>query len=369
MKHRIPARLRDAVPSTEVCRRAPGRANLIGEHTDYNDGFVLPVALDLSTYLAGRRIPDMVRLHSLDEPGEVEVDLVSGRGPTHGWGRYVTAVIRALKDDGVELTGLEGTIASEVPAGSGLSSSAALEVVVAQSVASEEIEEVRLARLCRRAENHYVGVQSGIMDQLSSIAARSGHALLIDCFDDGVEHIPVPPNVVVLVIDSGVRRELADGGYNRRRDECLRAAEALGVASLRRAGPSDLSRLDGDLLRRARHVVTENERVQAVASALEGSDLEGIWDLFWLSHRSMSTDFAISTPEIDILVDIAGRTPGVLGARLTGGGFGGCIVTLVQAEEARGAARSILSQYSDKTGRTGRVWASRPADGAGRAAP
>ena len=365
MEHRIPARLKDAALSTEVCRRAPGRANLIGEHTDYNDGFVLPVALELATYIAGRRIPGVVRLRSLEERGEVEVDLASGRGPRDGWGRYVTAVVRALKDDGVELSGLEGVIASDVPSGSGLSSSAALEVVVAQAVASEEIEEVRLARLCRRAENHYVGVQSGIMDQLSSVAARTGHALLIDCLDDGVEHIPVPQNVVVLVVDSGVRRELADGGYNRRRDECLRAAEALGLDSLRRARSSDLTRLDGDLLKRARHVVTENERVEAVATALEGSDLSAIWDLFWLSHRSMATDFDISTPEIDTLVDIAGRTSGVLGARLTGGGFGGCIVALVLAEEAEGAARSILSHYDDKTGRTGRAWTSRPAAGAG----
>jgi galactokinase len=368
MHHRIPARLKEAAPSTEVCRRAPGRANLIGEHTDYNDGFVLPVALELATYLAGRRIPDIVRLRSLDEPGEVEVDLASGRGPSRGWGRYVTAVVRALKDDDVRLSGLEGVIASQVPAGSGLSSSAALEVAVAQAVASEEIEVVRLARLCRRAENHYVGVQSGIMDQLSSVAARSGHALLIDCLDDGVEHIRVPENLMVLVVDSGVRRELADGGYNRRRDECLRAAETLGVDSLRRARSSDLTRLDGDLLKRARHVVTENERVQSLATALESSDLDAISQLFWLSHRSMAADFDISTPEIDALVDIAGRTRGVLGARLTGGGFGGCIVALVSSEEAEGAARSILSLYTDKTGRTGRAWTSRPADGAGAAA-
>ena len=369
MEHRIPDRLRDAAPSTEVCRRAPGRANLIGEHTDYNDGFVLPIALELATYLAGRRIPDVVKLRSLDEPGEVEVDLDSGRGPRNGWGRYVTAVVRALKDDGVELSGLDGVIASDVPAGSGLSSSAALEVAVAQAVSAETIEEVHLARLCRRAENHYVGVQSGIMDQLSSVAARRGHALLIDCLDDGLEHIPVPRSLVVLVVDSGVRRELSDGGYNRRREECLRAAEALGLDSLRRARSADLSRLDGDLLKRARHIVTENERVQAVATALEGSDLDSIWDLFWLSHRSMATDFAISTPEIDVLVDIAGRTPGVLGARLTGGGFGGCIVALVTAEEAEGAARSILSLYADKTGRTGRAWTSRPEEGAGSALP
>ncbi|MDQ3661493.1 MAG: galactokinase [Actinomycetota bacterium] len=367
MEQRIPARLKAAASSTEVCRRAPGRANLIGEHTDYNDGFVLPIALELSTYLAGRRVPDVVRLRSLDEPGEVEVDLASGRGPRHGWGRYVTAVVRALKDDGVELLGLDAVIASDVPAGSGLSSSAALEVVVAQALASEEIEEVRLARLCRRAENHYVGVQSGIMDQLSSVAARRGHALLIDCLDDGVEHIPIPENIVVVVIDSGVRRELADGGYNRRRDECLQAAEALGFDSLRRAHPSDLARLDGDLLKRARHVVTENERVQALATALEGSEPEAVAELLWLSHRSMATDFAISTPEIDVLVAIAERTSGVLGARLTGGGFGGCIVALVSPEDAEGAGRSILSRYADKTGRTGRAWASRPAAGAGPA--
>ena len=368
MHHSIPDRLRAAVEAPEVCRRAPGRANLIGEHTDYNNGFVLPVALELATYVAGRRIADKVRLLSLDEPGTVEVDLVTGSGPSRGWGRYVTAVVRALKDDGVELLGLEGVIASEVPAGSGLSSSAALEVSVAQALVADQLDELRLARICRRAENHYVGVPSGIMDQLSSAAARAGHALLIDCLDETVEHIPMPEDLDVLVVDSGVRRELAEAGYKRRQQECRAAAEALGVSSLREVQAADLERLQGDLLERARHILAENERVRAAAQALKDSDLQALRDLFAESHASMAQDFAMSTPEIDTLVAIAGDTPGVVAARLTGGGFGGCTVNLVRRDAAHEAAGSILSLYTDKTGRTGRAWTSRPADGAGPAA-
>jgi galactokinase len=231
-----------------------------------------------------------------------------------------------------------------------------------------ELDELRLARICRRAENLYVGVPSGIMDQLTSVAGRPGHALLIDCLDDSVELISFPEDVIVLVIDSGVRRELAEGGYNRRRQECRQAAEALGLSSLRDAAAADLDRLDGDLLKRARHVLTENERVRAAAAALKASDLEALGGLFSESHASMARDFAISTPEIDALVDIAGNTPGVLAARLTGGGFGGCTVNLVRPDAAQEATRSILSHYTDKTGRTGRAWTSRPADGAGPAA-
>jgi galactokinase len=366
--HSIPDRLRAAVEAPEVCRRAPGRANLIGEHTDYNNGLVLPVALELATYVAGRRIPEKVRLRSFDEPGIVEVDLVTGSGPSRGWGRYVTAVVRALKDDGVELHGLEGVIASEVPAGSGLSSSAALEVSVAQALVEEQLDELRLARICRRAENHYVGVPSGIMDQLSSVSARAGHALLIDCRDESVEHIPVAEELAVIVVDSGVHRELAEAGYKRRQQECRAAAEALGVPSLREAHTPDLERLDSVLLERARHILTENERVRAAARALKDSDLQALSGLFAQSHASMAQDFAMSTPEIDTLVTIAGDTPGVVAARLTGGGFGGCTVNLVRRDAAHEAAGSILSLYTDKTGRTGRAWTTRPADGAGPAA-
>jgi galactokinase len=362
----LPERLAEVVgPRPEVAFAAPGRANLIGEHTDHNDGFVLPVALELTTVVAGRRSPGRVRLSSLDEPGQVEVDLVTGRGPTAGWGRYLTAVVRALRDERVAAAGLDGALASSVPLGAGLSSSAALEVAFARAVAARDLEPVALARICRRAENDYVGVQTGIMDQLASAGAKAGHALLIDCLDETFTPIPIPAELAVLVVDSGVRRELGDSGYNRRRAECQAAADALGLPSLRHARLADLGRLDGVLRARARHVVTENARVLEAAQALGAGDLAALGPLFRASHDSLSGDFDASTPEVDALVDIAASADGVIGARLTGGGWGGCVIALARASHVAEVALIILQRYENLTGRTGRYWISSPADGAG----
>jgi galactokinase len=232
-------------------------------------------------------------------------------------------------------------------------------------VAAQDIAPVALARICRRAENDYVGVQSGIMDQLASAAARAGHALLIDCLDETIAQVPFPAELAVLVLDSGVRRELGDSGYNRRRAECQGAADALGLSSLRQARLADLARLEGVLRARARHVVTENARVLAAARALGAGDLAGLGLLLRSSHDSLSKDFDASTPEIDVLVDIAASADGVVGARLTGGGWGGCVVALVRASRVPEVAVIILQRYESLTGRTGRYWISSPADGAG----
>jgi galactokinase len=386
----LPERLAEVVgPRPEVAFAAPGRANLIGEHTDHNDGFVLPVALELTTVVAGRRAPGRVRLISLDEPGHVEVDLATGRGPAAGWGRYLTAVVRALRDERVAVAGLDGALASSVPLGAGLSSSAALEVAFARAVAAQDIEPVALARICRRAENDYVGVQTGIMDQLASAGAKAGHALLIDCLEETFTPIPIPAELAVLVVDSGVRRELGDSGYNRRRAECQAAADALGLPSLRHARHADLGRLDGVLRGGApptlppnpfpsvwvlcrcflppppRHVVTENARVLEAAQALGAGDLAGLGPLFRASHDSLSGDFDASTPEVDALVDIAASADGVVGARLTGGGWGGCVIALARTPHVAEVALIILQRYEVLTGRTGRYWVSSPADGAG----
>jgi galactokinase len=192
----IPRRLLDAAPSdADVAVRAPGRANIIGEHTDYNEGFVLPMALDCATYIAGRRRTDVVRLVSLQEPGEVTVDLRTGAGPTSGWGAYVSAVVRALLDASIPVDGLDAVVHSEVPVGAGLSSSAALEVGLALALSAQPLDSVRVAQICRRAEQSYVGVDVGIMDQLVCAAARARHALLIDCRDNSIEHVPVPEDV------------------------------------------------------------------------------------------------------------------------------------------------------------------------------
>ena len=353
----------------EVVSHAPGRANLIGEHTDYNDGFVLPVALELTTIVSGRRAPDVL-LESDGHPGSVTVDLATGDGPVDGWGRYVTAVVRVLRDEGLPIRGVRGRITSTVPVGTGLSSSAALEVAVALALLVEPIDAVHLARLCQRAENEHVGVRSGIMDQLASAGSSAGAALFIDCRSLATEAVPLPDSLRVVVVDSGERRELGSGEYNRRREECEAAAGHLGVASLRDLTAQDLPRLDlpeplGD---RVRHVVTENARVLAARPALRAADKAALGELFRASHESLATDFAVSTPRLDALVAAAVATDGVIGARMTGAGFGGCIVALVEASEAEAAVREVIERYAAATGHAGRGWVSRPASGALEAA-
>ncbi len=369
MRGMVPERLLDeAKPGFDVAYRAPGRANLIGEHTDYNGGFVLPVALELATYVIGTRADGVLALKSLDVAGDVTVDLDSGRGPESGWGRYATAVVRALRDESIELSGFRGVLASDVPSGSGLSSSAALEVAIACALAKRELPPLRIATICRRAENEYVGVQVGIMDQLTSAAARAGHALLIDCRDNAFKSVAIPDELRVLVIDSAVRRDLRDSGYNERRTQCEAAASALGLASLREATSEDLererARMDETIYRRARHIISDNQRVLETVEALEDNRLDRIGPLFEDSHRSYAQDFEASTREIDVLVEIAAGTDGVLGARLTGGGFGGCTVNLVAREAAEAVARRVVDEYARRVGLEARAWVSAPSDGA-----
>ena len=365
----IPRRLLDAAPSdADVAVRAPGRANIIGEHTDYNDGFVLPVALDCATYVVGRRRPDVVRLASLQEPGKVTVDVRTGAGPSKGWGAYVSAVVRALRDASVPVAGLDAVVHSDVPVAAGLSSSAALEVALALAIATRLPEPAQVAEICRRAEQTYVGVEVGIMDQLACAAARRRHALLIDCRDNLIDYVPVSDRVSIVMIDSGVRRDLSATAYNLRRAQCRSAAAALGVASLRLVGSADLvdAKLGAVERRRARHVVTENERVLSTVEALRREDLTTVGRLLYASHESLARDYDVSTPELDALVDAARATEGVLGARLTGAGFGGCTVNLVDAARGRGAAAEIVGRYEAITGRAARYWISTPADAAAR---
>jgi galactokinase len=361
-------RLTDALGRPpEVAFGAPGRANLIGEHTDHNDGFVLPVALEMRTFVGGGHTAEhILRLRSLEEPGDVVVDLATGAGPRQGWGRYAMGVVRAALDEGYELRGFEGVVASDVPIGAGLSSSAALEVAIAQAVLKNHPGNLEVARMCRRAENVYCGTQSGIMDQLTATAAVADHALLIDCLDETFDTVPVPRDITVLVIDSAVRRTLADSGYNERRAECESAARALGIDSLRSARLEDVEAggLTDQERRRVRHVVTENDRVHQAAAALRNGNVELLGMLFAESHRSLSEDFEVSTPEVDVLVGVAADTPGIVAARMTGGGFGGCIVCLVEADREESVAERIVAEYGTRTDRRARYWSSRPAAGA-----
>ncbi|MDP9466837.1 MAG: galactokinase [Actinomycetota bacterium] len=354
----------------DVLVRAPGRANLIGEYTDVNEGWVLPVALELATVMAGRAGGGVLRLRSLDLPGEgtVEIDLTTGRGPSSGWGRYATAVVEVLREQGRAVRGFDGVLASDVPIGAGLSSSAALEVAVALAVLDEPVDPMALAQLCQRAENVGVGVQSGLMDQLASTGSQAGTALLLDCRELTIDHVPMPEGLAVLVVDSAVSRDLSSSAYNERRAQCEQAAADLGVRSLRDATLGALeerwSSMDDVVRRRARHVVTENARVLELAELLRSGDRGPLGGLLAASHESLAQDFEVSTPELDQLVASAVATPGVVGSRMTGAGFGGCTVSLVEFDGAEQVRDEVCRRYAEASGRQPRAWVSTAADGA-----
>ena len=337
---------------------APGRVNLIGEHTDYNDGFVLPAAIDRTVAVAvAPREDSRVRAHSVDDDQRDDFSLHNARRhPMGGWRNYVRGVLWALLDSQLPLRGADLSISGDVPQGAGLSSSAALELALAGAICAAsgvELPPRELALLCQRAEHMYAGVQCGIMDQLTAALGRKGCALFIDCQSLETEDVPLPDGVAIVVIDSKVPRELAGTPYNRRRDQCAEAARTLGLASLRSANESQIESLPDDLRRRARHVFTENARVLAAKAALRDGDCGTLGRLFAESHASLRDGFEGSTPEIDLLVELASAAPGAIGARLTGGGFGGCTVNLVEAAQAQRFGEAVVSQYRQRTGLDG----------------
>ena len=359
---------------------APGRVNLIGEHTDYNDGFVLPMAIDFGIALAARpRGEREVRVHSVDlrESITFPLDVPIQPDPAHPWTNYPRGVIWALQRAGLRVDGLDVAFSGTLAQGAGLSSSAALEVATAiavQALTGFALERSHLARLCQAAENEFVGVQCGIMDQFVSLAARAGHALFLDCRSLAFEHVPLDlGRHVVAICHSGVKHALVGSEYNRRRQECAAGVAALrarfpGVRALRDATPEQLEACRGELdevvHRRCRHVISENARVLESVAALRAGDLERFGLLMDASHASMRDDFQISRPEVDVLVDLARRSPGVLGARLTGGGFGGCTVNLVEREALPLLRDVVLGEYQRRTGRQPRLFVSAAADGA-----
>jgi galactokinase len=357
--------------------RSPGRVNLIGEHTDYNEGFVFPAALDVGTDVAARRRDDAV-LHVVAPRMEGEErapldDLNAREGAP--WSRYIRGVAELLRGDGFELAGADLLIEGNLPIGSGLSSSASVELGVAVALlalAGKSLEPRALARLGQRVENEIVGVQSGIMDQLAIAGGVAGHAMLIDCRSLATEPVSIPPGVRILVLDSAVPRTLADSAYNQRRAECESALRALrrvepDLRALRDVSPQLLAAEQGRLtaveLRRARHVVSENERVLHSVTALRDGDAAQFGRLMNDSHASLRDDYEVSGPELDMLVTVARQTPGVLGARLTGAGFGGCAVALVEAERASEAATLIGERYALESGRSGAAWVCTPSQG------
>ena len=328
--------------------RAPGRVNLIGDHTDYNDGFALPMAVDRATWIALRPRGDR-RVGLVSEsysPARLDLDRLDHTGPL--WAQFVGGVAWAL--DAGAAAGWDGAIATDIPVGAGLASSAALELAAARafSVASgADWDPVEAARVGRRAEVEWVGMACGIMDQLTVACAEEGHALFLDCRSLAFQPRPIPAGATVVVLDTGTRRRLVASAYNQRRAACEEAAAWLGAATLRDAGEDDLGRLPpGELLRRARHVVTENARTVAAAEAMERADAPHLGALMVASHRSLRDDFEVSSPALEAMVSAALAAPGCLGARMTGAGFGGCAVALVESASAERFIGSVLGAYA-----------------------
>lgn len=343
-----------------VRAQAPGRVNLIGEHTDYNGGFVLPMAIPQQTRVELRPREDgVVRVSSasMGSGGAPQEYVLGEEARGRGWVDYVQGVTHVLRREGFALRGFEARIDSEVPVGSGLSSSAALEVALLRGLREAfalELDDLRLALLGQRVEVDFVGAPVGVMDQMACSLAGQGHALFIDTHSLRHEPVALPAGVEPVVISSGVAHSHAGGDYRTRRAECERAAELLGVGLLRELTEADLPKaqaLPEPLGSRVRHVVTENARVLDMVAALRAGQVERLGPLLYASHASQRDDYAVSVPEIDTLVELARAEPEVLGARLTGGGFGGSIVALVRAGSGKAVAARMAQGYAARTGR------------------
>ncbi|MCS7261395.1 MAG: galactokinase [Anaerolineae bacterium] len=352
--------------------RAPGRVNLIGEHTDYNDGFVLPMAIDRAVWIALSPLTGpYVTAYSLDFDGMAEFALNDLRHTASGWAEYLKGVAWALQEAGYPLHGWRGVLSGDVPIGAGLSSSAALEMAVARAfaaVSSWEWKPQEMALLCQRAENQWVGVNCGIMDQMISARGKAGHALLLDCRSLEGTLVPLPPATAVVILDTATRRGLADSAYNERRAQCEAAARHFGVPALRDVTLEQFAAkadgLDEVTRRRARHVITENARTLQACEAMQRGDAAQLGALMQASHASLRDDFEVSSWELDVMVACAMEHPACYGARMTGAGFGGCAVALVQAEGAQEFAAQIAATYQARTQRVPAVYISQAADGA-----
>lgn len=360
--------------------RAPGRVNLIGEHTDYNEGFVLPAAIGFSCWVAiAPRNDRKVVIYSeiFDESVEADLDRLSPSGGGK-WSDYPLGVAASLEQAGRRLRGAHLYVSGDVPLGSGLSSSAALEVssgYALLSASGHSIDLKQLALVCQRAENDFVGMRSGIMDQFVSCYGRAGQALLLDCRSLAFRLLPLPAGVHLVICNTMVKHELGASEYNTRRAECEAAVQQLsgvlpGIHSLRDVTLQDLEqhrgRLSATLYRRCRHVITENERVQKAAQALETGGLARLGPVMAESHLSLRDDYEVSCRELDVMVEIATRQPGVYGARMTGGGFGGCTINLVDSTKSQTFRRTVAAEYAKATGIQPDIYICEASQGAGR---
>jgi galactokinase len=359
LKHRVTQIFHERFGSPPaLVVRAPGRVNLIGEHTDYNDGFVLPMAIDRAIWIALRPRQDgQVVVYSLDMEETAEFELTGLVRGGLGWAEYIKGVAWAMQEAGLALSGWEGVLAGDVPVGAGLSSSAAVELATARAFAAVSglaWAPTAMALLAQRAENHWVGMKCGIMDQMISAAGVAGHALLIDCRSLDSEAAPLTPDTAVIVLDTSTRRGLVDSAYNERRAQCEAAAQFFDVPALRDVSLAQFEAratgLDELTRRRARHVISENERTLQAVEAMRRGDARTLGRLMDASHVSLRDDFEVSRLELDAIVACAHRQPGCYGARMTGAGFGGCAVALVIASAAQAFAQAVAMDYEAETG-------------------
>jgi galactokinase len=351
--------------------RAPGRVNIIGEHTDYNDGYVLPMAIERETRIAAApRADGRVRLLALDLGRETTFDLAAlGPSATDRWSNHVRGVAAGLLAAGYPVQGIDAVMQGDVPIGSGLSSSAAVQMAAVQAFAAAgrfQVPPDQAARIGQQAEKVYVGTNCGLMDQLASALGQPDRVLLIDCRDLSFQPVPIPAGGAILIADTAVRRQLAGSAYNERRAQCEAAALTLGVPSLRDATLAmlDAARIEPLIDRRARHVVAENERVLATVAALRSGNLATVGQLMNASHASLRDLYEVSCPELDTMVELLRAQPGCYGARLTGAGFGGCAVALMDAPRVAAAISAVSEAYRARTGLEPALYATRAAAGA-----
>ncbi|MCX5891111.1 MAG: galactokinase [Deltaproteobacteria bacterium] len=351
--------------------RAPGRVNIIGEHTDYNDGFVLPAAIERETRIvAAPRDDGVVRLVALDLGRETAFRF-AGVQPSHeqAWSNYVRGVAAGLLAAGYPVRGLDAVMSGDVPIGAGLSSSAAVEMAAVQAFSAAggfTVPPAQAAVIGQKAEHLFVGTNCGLMDQLASALGQEGHVLLIDCRDLSYQPVPMPADAAILIADTAVRRQLASSAYNERRAQCEAAARALGVAALRDATLAMLAQVDlpDVVARRARHVIAENDRVLETVAALQRGDLHKVGSLMAASHASLRDLYEVSSLELDAMVELLTAQPGCYGARLTGAGFGGCAVALMDAGAVAAAIPAVSEAYRVRTGLNPALYPTRAAAGA-----
>ncbi len=359
---------------SEIIVRAPGRVNLIGEHTDYNDGFVLPMAIDHAVWLALRPRDDRtVRLFSLDLEADSAFELDS---LTKGsdWIEYPKSIAYELMKAGYELRGFDAVMTGDVPRGAGLSSSAAVELAVARAFAAVsgiEWDAPKMAKLSQKAENEWVGVNCGIMDQMASAACKEGHALFLDCRSLEIQHAPLPQGVSIVILDTSTRRGLVGSAYNERRNQCEEAARWFGVKALRDVSVEEFERktkaekgLSEVSLKRARHIVTENTRVLEAVEVMKAGNVKRLGELFNASHDSLRDDFEVTNDALNIMVDCAREQASCYGARMTGAGFGGCAVALVKEENAAEFVNAVSEAYRQRSNMEAAVYVCKPSEGA-----